>query len=508
MNYESPDNRYMKTALWKQAFPQVKDSSKSLQDILLSGEIPEQEYIQWATEAYKIPFLSDDFFQQTNNWKLIVENPNSAWNDYFFPIHEWQGMLYIGCLEPQKLEIDKKICMVLCSPRQLLNLWLKMERPVGADPASTSTVDVGSSIPEVHSQSPHASLLTPSPLDIGAMDFSGLQIDVPSASDPHSESTKNSTLHLEETKNPALEAPTLSPLQSDAATRSDIANTKSQAGIAMPPLFSTDTTEEKEPLVVANAPTHGQALIHDQIAKDAPAIQETIVVPTSKQQSHLSVNPNFTPSNFNIPEITNVVKANARKTSDTAFTSTKTIMPFPERSTQFTFIRTVYSEQVILEAKSKVQENTDPQEALMSAFRILKDYYKKLMWVVRDQKGQAFPIACNTEWEFSEEAWNLPMNFKTPNPFRIAKLTQKPFHGPVSPNPVSDMFFKQWCAGETPNVLSIVPVKLHGKVFGYFVGCEKGSHYHPEHSLELLESICSELIEVFVRIHKDLNKVA
>lgn len=437
MNCCWSDKHFMDVAAWKLKFSAFKDSKKTLIEVLSSGELPLADYMKWAAEHYKIPFLSDDFFAQAKNYKLILENPSAQWSEYFFPIHDWQGLLYIGCLEPQNFQYSKKTCMVLCSPKQLASLWSKMEAPPSitlapSAPAIATAPSTPAAVPQVSAQ---------------------------------------------------------------AASKFRLEDTKSEVSTQV----RVEATNTKTALTLEDKPRE-------------TSFKETVVIPTSRLQTPpqpppVKINPNFSQSNYNIPEITNVVRAQG-KSSDTNFTSTKTIMPFPDRTTQFTFIRTVYSDQVIIEAKAKIHENTDPQDALISAFRILKDYYKKLMWVVRDQKGSAYPIACNAEWEFTEEAWNLAMDFKTPNPFRIAKLTQKPFHGAISKNSASDAFFKQWGNGSYPDVISIVPVKLHGKVFGYFVGCDRGPHFNPDQSIELMESVCNELISAFVRIHKDLAKAS
>lgn len=419
MNSYPTDKSFMAAALWKQHFTQLKDSNKSLTQLLISGELVLADYIKWAAENYKLPFLNDSFFTQTKNHKLVLENPHAQWSEFFFPIHEWQGTIYIGCVEPQDFSFTKKHCFVLCSPTQLSSLWGTMQKPANA------------SLPK-----PPAETFS----ELNKLQFEEVKLEV-----------------------------------------SKQVNYDTQA---------TQTNINTVSLIT-------------------PSANEKTATSTSQLKTQdVKINPNFSVTNYDVPEITNVVRAPNSKGSDTNFTNTKTIMPFPERSTQFTFIRTVYSDQVIIDAKAKIQENTDPQDALISAFKILKDYYKKLMWVVRDHKGYAFPIACNTEWEFTEEAWNTPMDFKTANPFRIAKLTQKPYHGAIANNTASDHFFKQWANGTYPDVMSIVPVKINGKVFGYFIGCEKGSHFQDNHSLELIESVCTELVATFIRIHKELAKAS
>lgn len=534
---------------WKQHFSQFKDSPKPLSQVLLSGLLPIAEYMKWASEHYKIPFLSDDFFAQTKNYKLLLENQNPEWNEFFFPILEWQGMLYIGALEPHSVSVSKKVCLVLCSPQQLSQLWAKMEKPKPAEPVPLA-VPIGEPVTVITEiPAPSAGKATASAKPQPTVPASPM---VPPAAHPVAAApVKPATAAQPVPQRPPVStpAPTQAPVSSDPLagilgskfrleeTKSEVAvkleDTKSSAGA---PLFQDisikrDPAPEADPVIIPApaaplaakpaasgaqkiaAPTAPPLSLNfdkpTAVQPQAHAHQEPMVVPTSHLKSQgVNVNPNFKETNFNIPEITNVVRARPAAASDSTFTTTKTIMPFPDRTTQFTFIRTVYSEQIIIEAKGKINENVDPQDALISAFRILKDYYKKLMWVVRDQKGQAFPIACNAAWDFSEEAWNLPMDFKTPNPFRIAKATQKPFHGPITKNRASDQFFSQWGDGTYPNVLSIVPVKLHGKVFGYFVGCEKGPHFQQQQSIELMESVCKELIQAFIRIHNELAKSA
>ncbi|MCC6138042.1 MAG: hypothetical protein IT287_05380 [Bdellovibrionaceae bacterium] len=528
----------MQESKWKQHFTQFKDSNKSLPELLTAGELPIADYMKWATENYKIPFLSDDFFAQTKNFKLIIENPSAQWNEFFFPIHEWQGLLYVGCLEPQSFEYSKKTCMVLCSPTQLSLRWSKMEslqktaigiplelllptlteetpagitpqlsiekqtlaQPVTANKPATAAPPakiVPAPLTTNTTTNPNTAAPVAKPIAASQAPAQKPAITTP-ATKRETAPPQTITTNPQRPPTPSIGSPSATPLRPTAP-----AAAKPAEASALPlTKFSLEDTKSELKTAPRTVPTPTKT---NTPAKEAAAPAPK--APSAPPPATVKINPNFSQSNYNIPEITNVVRAQ-NKSSDTHFTSTKTIMPFPDRTTQFTFIRTVYSEQVIIDAKTKIQENNDPQDALISAFKLLKDYYKKLMWVVRDQKGYAFPIACNTEWEFTEEAWNLSMDFKTPNPFRIAKLTQKPYHGPISKNRASDEFFKQWGDGTYPDVLSIVPVKLHGKVFGYFVGCGKGPHFNSQQSIELMESVCNDLIVAFVRIHKDLTKAS
>lgn len=256
---------------------------------------------------------------------------------------------------------------------------------------------------------------------------------------------------------------------------------------------------------------------HLEITADLPSLEgESSDIPQHTSPTEPFFSPSAPPSTKATPSylsdnaaVTLVNTAGPSVTAhDISFTSTKTIMPFPDKTKDFTFVRTVFTEETVLGASTKISEAHDPQDALIGAFKIMRDYLKKLMWCVRDNQGSVFPISCNSAWDFNEAAWIQPIDFKTPNPFRIAKLTAQAYHGPVAQNSSSDHFFKMWNNGKYPDQLTIVPVVLDEKVFSYFVGCDKGTHFHSEQSLITMEKVCNDLLICFQRIHKEFKKTA
>ncbi len=451
----------MKNLSWKERFNIPTDSEHSVADVLRAGLINEDEYLEWASEAYELPVLDAAFFKSVSEARLLSEYASDLWTNSFYPVAIWDEALYIACLEPQDVDVNIP-CHFLLSPLKPMELTWEIMAKTFVE--KTMTVDTSSSIkvPDFKEE--------PAPL----LDFSipviapETPVRVPPAPTPQTPTTSTP----------------LPPIQKHEPVSFTQRSENSFAKSQITALFEMD--EKSKVLSIPDF-----------------VIEELLKPETTKTSTQVHANPHAKPENFERPEITNVVTIGQK--AEFTFTNTKTIMPFPERSTHFSFIRTVFSEQIILEARNKVKENTDPHQALISAFCVLKDYYKKLMWAVRDQKGNVYPIASNSAWDFSEEAWNTPIDFKTPNPFRIAKFTAKPYHGEVYPNPVNDHFFQQWNSGKYPNVLTIVPVKLQGKVFAYFVGCEPSIHFHPTNSLDVMQATCDELIQTFVTIHKELS---
>lgn len=472
---------------WKEKFNVPKDSEHSLIEILRSGFINEDEYLQWASETYQIPVVNHDFFKTLNNYKLVLENPSPHWNETFFPAAEWDGTLFIVCIEPKQIELSKPYSCILASLFRMETLWNKMEKTISEKPAPD--VSFGEQTIAIPEKDDSMSLVIEEKLTSPDFSFDSIVQTTPDVDFSATPAADAQASTIPE------DAPT--PVPPSAASYSASENVYEDSKITS--LFS-----QMESSTQISIPD----FVVDELMKpEPPPAPKTLPPIENTAVTSIRMNPNASADNFNTPEITNVVNVGKTK-SEITFTNTKTILPFPDRSTHFSFIRTVFSEQVILEARGKVKDNTDPHQALICAFHILKDYYKKLMWAVRDQKGAVFPIASNTAWDFSEEAWNTPIDFKSPNPFRIAKFTAKPYHGEVYPNPINDHFFQLWNSGKYPPVMTIVPVRLQGKVFAYFIGCEPALHYHPTNSLDIMISTCDELIQTFVTIHKELNPKA
>lgn len=472
----------MKNVLWKEAFNIPKDSEHSLLEILRSGFINEEAYIQWASETYQLPIVDHDFFKTITNYKLLLENPSPLWNETFFPAHSWENTLYIVCLEPQEIQLDQPHCFVLASLFRMETLWNKMEKP--APPAElqkhTDGLDYEPTI-EIHSSAISETLASPD------FSFDTMVINNEAPIIPEAITTSAAESSADEIT-PIAKAPTFTDNTPEAPSEVPLSEP------AAAPKTENVYEDSKITSLFSQVDSSTQISIPDFIIDELTKVEPE---PAPATENHELT------QFYEKSETTNVVPI--EKPREITFTNTKTIVPFPDRSTHFSFLRTVFSEQVILEARGKVKENSDPHQALICAFHILKDYYKKLMWAVRDQKGAVYPIASNSMWDFSEEAWNTPIDFKSPNPFRIAKFTAKPYHGEIYPNPINERFFKLWNNGKYPSVFTVVPVKMQGKVFAYFVGCEPALHYHPVNSLDIMQATCDELITTFITIHKELN---
>jgi hypothetical protein len=114
---------------WRQHFKIPSDKLRlSLSQVLLSGLIPEAEYLKWAQNTFGLPVVTDTFFQIPEDpiyWDSICHL--YKWNPNFFPLTEWDGVMLIGCMEPPtEFRFARDYRLVLVSPKHLQTLWQKL----------------------------------------------------------------------------------------------------------------------------------------------------------------------------------------------------------------------------------------------------------------------------------------------------------------------------------------------------------------------------------------------
>ena len=86
---------------------------------LKANKINVNQYMEWATRCYQIPFLTESFFiilLLTSNFGVVSKIVNSG-NETFLPVYEWEAILFAGCVEPPKKVKDKYTIPVLATPK-------------------------------------------------------------------------------------------------------------------------------------------------------------------------------------------------------------------------------------------------------------------------------------------------------------------------------------------------------------------------------------------------------
>ena len=97
---------------------------------LKNNKINVNQYMEWATRCYQIPFLTESFFYNvTINqqfWNRVKNR--EQWSETFLPVYEWEAILFAGCVEPPKKVKDKYTLPVLATPKNLKFFWKKIEK--------------------------------------------------------------------------------------------------------------------------------------------------------------------------------------------------------------------------------------------------------------------------------------------------------------------------------------------------------------------------------------------
>lgn len=105
-------------------------------------------------------------------------------------------------------------------------------------------------------------------------------------------------------------------------------------------------------------------------------------------------------------------------------------------------------------------------------FAELDAHFEAKMIVTRLDEGFV-PRYWSAHW-YPKNPQQCPfLNINEPNIFRIAYRSQRPFHGPISPNPVNEDFFAFWRNTEYPQQITVQPVVQEGQVIGMVVGVPK-----------------------------------
>ena len=94
---------------------------------LLNGKISEREYLDWACRHYELPIVEPNYFQlppDTDLWEKVYAE--SQWSAHLIPVHEWEGVLLIACVEPVELKLNRPHRFVLAPASSLNFLWTSL----------------------------------------------------------------------------------------------------------------------------------------------------------------------------------------------------------------------------------------------------------------------------------------------------------------------------------------------------------------------------------------------
>ncbi len=98
---------------------------------LKHNKIEKNQYFEWARNHYELLSLTSDYFQQPANqdlWQQIKSVAN--WSVNMVPLTQWDGVIFIGCVEPTETNWSFPVQFVLAEPHSLEKYWIELQKEI------------------------------------------------------------------------------------------------------------------------------------------------------------------------------------------------------------------------------------------------------------------------------------------------------------------------------------------------------------------------------------------
>ena len=407
------------------------------------------------------------------------------------PIYEWQGVLFVGCLQPPTdfPKTAEKVVFVLCEPKALQEIWYEFQGTVVADrkpalPPSMKTKDT-------HSIS---------------MDLSNFKLEVePAENEPALDFSLDSPLDSDPMEETRSDEPSLMELSAELDHLTEAGNEPLPAHSAHAEL-SNDDLNSFEPLVepVANVTDLLQDGLEAESAFDSTEESADESVKETNHEDLLDLSTATAPitlqplgnSALKIPEPVEAPesmeltmddlektkasqkaekfppKPAAPKPASPAQAKAKTSPEIEKRAhpTKTEILLSSVSSEITRTATMVL--NSTPADQLDSwvqeIFKEMGQEYKKSMILLKSG-DQIKPWKWDANFVHdSTLTHGYPLHHASP--FRIALRTQKPYHGYVIQNDLVTKFFSEWNGAQIPTHLTIVPIVIDDHVIGMLLG--------------------------------------
>jgi len=156
---------------------------------LMQNKLDEKTYQQWASNHFQIPSIQAEFFNTPANLKMWEKvRSDQQWTMEFFPILEWDGVIFIGCLHPhtENFEWPKKHSFLIAPATGLSKWWQEFHQ------LSKASSSVEKEIEQEINFSPPAKS---SKIDFGNLEMPGTEASAPALNieDPQSQNDSDNS---------------------------------------------------------------------------------------------------------------------------------------------------------------------------------------------------------------------------------------------------------------------------------------------------------------------------
>jgi hypothetical protein len=456
----------------------------------------------------EMPILSKSFFEiyKPDTGFFSKWQSFGKWSSVCVPVYEWQGALFIGCIELPDSEFYEefsntfpnfKAVAVMCDSSSLRDIWSTYSG--SSDNSLLANAGVELSAPVNASADPTAgfeTLLQDVPDDISE----GISND--------DEDSDGESLNLNfappDESSPAATAPVSTSTSSFNFGATDLMKPQTPAP-AVTPIIETTTSNKPLP-----APTLGKASVPpskvERLNPNAFDLTSPgIRLPNANESGKNSIPPSFNPTPA--PKAPTQTKDLSSQTKSgfgpiPTFDVPKKAQP-QSAEVLYTKPGALSSNKDLINKQKAALESLGGAEPGMSApvikkhglfpdsvFTELNYHFQKTM-ILLVEGDSVKP------WKWDSHFHKGPaqidqINLKNPSAFRIVMRTQKPYHGYVVSNEVTDKFFDDWNSSNTPEHLTVVPVVSKDNVVAMILSVGEKSSDN-KNSLQLAEKVAREV---------------
>lgn len=425
-------------------------------------KINPNEYYEWAKNYYGLAFIDDSFFKTSPNielWEQIQSVSN--WSPYMVPVRQWDGVVFIACVEPQnQIPWSFPVRFLLASRRELLNYWMNLhnteQKPVSHldQQSNVSTLDIEPKL-EVKETKPSA------------------QVDVQSSNIETSESTHQQPVDSSQNVND-IEAPEgfpvfdtssetedQSPEGFDFGDHQNIAST-SDAPEGFDFQYNESNTSKDKDLfgdLQASAPS-GTADVNSLETSEKPESFETGSTEAINLASQNSTESNEGDTNF----------------ETSSADSTQVLNSPNEEQDEQDFPQDLNEATAVLK-----DANTNLNRTQSELIGELKTRYQNVVLLIYENH-QMIPV----DWDSGLNIDRQAIDMEQPSFLKVVYKSKKPYHGYLSENQFHQNLFKSWGLDNIPKHVTAMPIiedsELKAVVVG--IGDEGSAGYQMLHFVE------------------------
>ena len=443
---------------WKE-----ENSDKSLLFWALTHKIIDrQKYFEWCREYYKIPFLKSDFFElNTFNHKQWQKAKDlKRWNRECLPICEWEGVLYVGCLEPPQDHKNWKFNYYLVLTT---DLSLRMQWKIIKDFSDLLPKTKGAPSPQTTSTNFSLEEATVAP----SLSLSKTPKESPS---PQTTSTNFS---IEPTV-PSLSLETLPKENSKAASLTPKKQFKAVTKQPAPPLKTQAFPEEKENTEI-NSPNHESGENRDfeeTRNEEAPLVlNKTKEATLTKTQVTLA---NAKPKEATLTK-TQVTLASAKPKEATLTKTQVTLVNAKTQNTKEISLETQVEKTQVekTQAENTQVETTQVEETkefdtrtsytLIRPNETFQELWEKTYTlfsgtlILKNKENQLYPVSWNGRIKIKQSSSEALVNLQENSFFKILNKNF-PYHGFVVENEKNKNFFNNIGWSTLPKQVTALPL--------------------------------------------------